>query len=93
VGVITIHVCNARSGEVVSTNVPDDIPIPDILQLLDNRYRIGVAGRPEQFVLYNISQRFEYEPTDTLAARSTARGDLSIVVNASRCPNANTAPE
>ncbi len=92
-GVITIHICNGKSGEVVSTNVPDDIPIPDVLQLLDNRYRIGVAGRPEQFVLYNISQRFEYEPTDTLAGRLTARGDLSIVVNASHCPHANVTPE
>jgi hypothetical protein len=93
VGVITIHVCNGKSGEVVSTNVPDDIPIPDVLQLLDNRYRIGVAGRPEQFVLYNISQQFEYEPTDTLAGRSTGRGDLSIVVNASHCPHENITPK
>ncbi|MGD0338908.1 MAG: hypothetical protein ABSB78_08975 [Bacteroidota bacterium] len=84
-GVIKIHVCKSKSGEVVSTNVPDDIPIPEVLQILDSRHEIGIKGKPEQFVLYNISQQFEYHPTDTLAGRSTADGDLSIVVDTSFC--------
>ena len=85
-GEITIYVCNGRSGEVVSTDVPDDIPIPDVLQLLVSRYRIGTVEQPEHCVLYNISQRFEYQPTDTLAGRLTGKGDLNIVVDTSHCP-------
>ncbi len=85
VGIITIHVCKGNSGEVVSTNVPDDIPIPEVLQFLDSRHGIGIEGRSEQFVLYNISQRFEYHQTDTLAGRGTTGGDLNIVVDTAHC--------
>lgn len=84
-GAITIHVCKGTTGEVVSTDVPDDIRIPELLQLLNNRHAIGIAGRLDRFVLYNISQRFEYDPTDTLAGRSTERGDLNIVVDMAHC--------
>jgi acyl-CoA-binding protein len=93
VGEITIHVCNGISGEVVSTNVPDDIPVPDVIQLLENLYRIGTVGNQEQRVLYNISQKFEYEPTDTLAGRSTGQGDLNIVIDTSRCDHDPITPK
>ncbi len=84
-GEITIHLCKGSSGEVVSTTVPDDIQISKLLALLDAKYAIGMGDRADQFVLYNISQHFEYDSVDTLAGRMTERGDLNILVDMARC--------
>ncbi len=85
VGEITIHLCKGVTGEVVSANLPDDVPIPMVLEILDKLFDIGIDGQHDRFVLYNISQKFEYSTTDTLAGRSTAGGDLNILVDSTGC--------
>ncbi len=84
-GEIIIHLCKGISGEVVRAELPDDVPIPEVMAIIDRKYGLGMGDRSEHYVLYNISQKFEYTPADTLAGRSTAPGDLNILVDSMRC--------
>lgn len=84
-GEITIHLCKGITGEVVSAKLPDDLPIPEILGLVDRQFNFGIGGREDRFVMYNISQKFEYASADTLSSRATEGGDLNLIVDSAHC--------
>ncbi len=85
---VKINVCKSRSGEVASISVPDDLPASQILVYLDTQHHLGILNSPAEYVLYNITQEFEYAAGDSLRSRSTGEGDLIIVAERFPCGGA-----
>jgi hypothetical protein len=68
-GQIAVVMMDPQHNEM-GIELPDDVPIRLLLPKL-----VEVLGYGEGCQLYNRSQHFWYEPTDTLASHNTFEGD------------------
>jgi hypothetical protein len=95
---ITINVRDTILGIKQEVQLPDDIPMTELLPILsiemrrsvrvryEERVRVRYEESPEDFRLTNKTQNFEYNPTDTLADRGTKEGDLCLLAYEFACP-------
>lgn len=68
-GQIAVHMMDPQ-GRETGVELPDGVPVQHLLPKL-----VEVLGYGEGCQLYNRSQHFWYQPTDTLASRNTFQGD------------------
>ncbi len=80
-----VRVCRTRSGEVVSTSFPEETPVSEVLRFPDIVHTFDLSGSPDEYVLFNITQSFEYEDHDTLTGKSTRNGDLLMITVRPSC--------
>ena len=69
---IDIHVKDVVTGKVVEMELPDDVPMRDLLPEVTNKLGIRDAGGHK---LSNKTKGFEYNEEDTLASKGTEKGD------------------
>ncbi|MGB0839163.1 MAG: EsaB/YukD family protein [Chitinophagales bacterium] len=73
---ITIVLKDSTTGREVEIELPNDLPIRDLLPAITHALGIEYA---EQRQLQNKTQSFDYLEADTLATRQTKNGDLCIL--------------
>ena len=73
---IEIKLKDGVTGKAVDAELPDDVPIRDLLPAITNELGINDADERR---LINKTQSFEYDPDDTLAGRATVEGDTCLL--------------
>lgn len=73
---ISIVVRNAATGKKSEVELPDDVPMKDLLPPLAESLAIQDAGKIK---LQNKTQQFEYNDMDTLAGRGTEHNDVCLL--------------
>jgi hypothetical protein len=73
---INLNIRDGVTGKEVDAELPDDIPIRDLLPAITNELDIPQAGNRK---LINKSQQFEYNDEDSLASRDTQPNDVCLL--------------
>lgn len=73
---LNINVRDGVTGKEVTVELPDDVPMRDLLTALTNELQITQAGHRK---LINKSQNFEYNDDDTLSSRGTKLKDNCLL--------------
>ncbi len=81
--VIEVFVCRGFSGQILRLSLPAQTPMEHLLREL--LPQLQLPADPETVGVYNLTQDFEYLPTDTLAQRRTRPGDLVLVAPGGTC--------
>jgi len=77
---ITLAVGKGFSGEIFRFEVDDNSRVDEVLKKFVSE--IYDAGREaEDFVLFNLSQGFEYRAYETLSDRGTRSGDVVLLID------------
>ncbi len=79
-GRITLAVGKGFSGEIFRYEVDDSLKIDDLVRKFIVEIYDG-DGEVGDFVLFNLTQGFEYESNETLADRKTKSGDVVLLIN------------
>ncbi len=77
---ITLAVGKGFSGEIFRYEVDDSLKIDDLVR----RFIVEIYdgdGEVGDFVLFNLTQGFEYESNETLADRKTKSGDVVLLID------------
>ncbi len=82
--VIEVFVCRGFSGHIVRVSLPAEEAVGSLIAKL--MQQLDFPAPPEAVGLYNLTQDFEYVPTDSLARRGTRAGDLLLLAATTRCP-------
>ncbi len=78
-----VFVCRGSSGQIVRVCLPSHTPVKELLAELMQQLQWWTP--PESVGLYNLTQDFEYLPTDSLAQRGTKAGDLLLLAPGGGC--------
>lgn len=81
---IEVFVCRGFSGHIVRVCLPAQESVSRIVEMLVRQ--LDFPAPSETVGLYNLTQDFEYLPTDSLAHRRTQAGDLLLLASAAGCP-------
>lgn len=79
-GKITLAVGKGFSGEIFRCEVDDDLKIDEIVKRFIDEIYMG-DGDVGDFVLFNLSQGFEYQGQETLSDRGTKSGDVVLMID------------
>jgi hypothetical protein len=73
---LNLKIRDGVTGKEVDAELPEDVPISDLLPAITNELEITQAGNRK---LVNKSQNFEYNDEDTLSSRGTVEGDNCLL--------------
>ena len=73
---LNLKIRDGVTGKEVEAELPDDVPIRDLLPAITNELDIMQAGNRK---LINKTQNFEYNDDDTLSSRGTAESDSCLL--------------
>ncbi|CUU04200.1 hypothetical protein JGI1_00925 [Candidatus Thermokryptus mobilis] len=77
---ITLAVGKGFSGEIFRYEVDDESNIGELIK----KFVREIYGEQEDalnFVLFNLTQKFEYENNETLLSKGTKSGDVLLLIN------------
>lgn len=77
---ITLAVGKGFSGEIFRYEVDDESNIGELIE----KFVREIYGEQEDalnFVLFNLTQKFEYENNETLLSKGTKSGDVLLLIN------------
>jgi len=77
---ITLAVGKGFSGEIFRYEVDDESNIGELIK----KFVREIYGEREDalnFVLFNLTQKFEYENNETLSSKGTKSGDILLLID------------
>ncbi|CUS96909.1 hypothetical protein [Candidatus Chrysopegis kryptomonas] len=77
---ITIAVGKGLSGEIYRYEVDDEVKVDELMSRIISEIYNG-DGVVEDFVLFNLTQGFEYRNDETLSSRGTRNGDVVLMID------------
>ncbi len=77
---ITLAVGKGFSGEIFRYEVDDETNIGELIKKFV-REIYGEQMDALNFVLFNLTQRFEYEDSETLSSKGTKSGDVLLLID------------
>ncbi len=77
---ITLAVGKDFSGEIFRCEVDDNLKVNDIVRRFIKEIYNG-DGNVDDFVLFNLSQGFEYQSHETLSDKGTKSGDVVLMID------------
>jgi hypothetical protein len=79
-GRVTLAVGKGFSGEIFRYEVDDDLTVNELVKKFIAEIYNG-DGKESDFVLFNLTQGFEYKSDETLASRKTKTGDVILLID------------
>ncbi len=79
-GRIILAVGKGFSGEIFRYELDDDLTVNELLKKFIAEIYNG-DGESSDFVLFNLTQGFEYGADETLADRKTKTGDVILLID------------
>lgn len=79
-GKITLAIGKGFSGEIFRYEVDDDLKVDELVKKFIDEIYDG-DGEVNDFVLFNLTQGFEYRDDETLADRKTKTGDVVLLID------------
>ncbi len=77
---ITIAVGKGFSGEIYRYEIDDEVKVDELMSRFINEIYDG-NGVVEDFVLFNLTQGFEYKSNETLSSKGTKNGDVVLMID------------
>ncbi|MEN3038378.1 MAG: hypothetical protein ABDI07_04360 [Candidatus Kryptonium sp.] len=79
-GKITLAVGKGFSGEIFRYEIDDEFNVGEVMKRFIDEIYEG-SRDAEDFVLFNLSQGFEYKSDETFAGKGTKNGDIVLLID------------
>lgn len=79
-GKVILAIGKDFSGEIFRYEVDDSLKVDDLAKKFIVEIYDG-DGKANDFVLFNLSQGFEYKAGETLADKGTRNGDVILLID------------